>query len=198
MNNEVLDIIISFIKGCKDKENRINVTTDRYYAIGNSWYLLGQIIRNYCVDINHYYISEAAVNKWNDISALPIFNFWYRNIVEMEKDKTVVIHEYVGNSKKFTERELNKGDKFVFRNVFHDEHMVPIKMILDEVLSLEVLNYDSVKDILDKIYICRLLKDEDRMLPTKYNRSTNIQDVINNDYKGIKLIKLNDWKQIFN
>ena len=192
MNNRVLDIIIDFIKGSKDKNLRIvNEENDKYYAICNSYYLLGQIIRSYYIECNHYYISKKSIELWKQISDEPIFKYWYRDSVIMEKDDSLSIHEYTGNSKKFKERTIKKGD------VFHDEHIVPIKMIVDELLNLENPNYDSVIKILDKIYICRILKDEDRSIATKYNRSTDFNKVIQNEYKNIELIKLEDWKQIF-
>ena len=197
MDSKVLNIIIEFLNGCKNDGKIVDENKDEYCAIHNCHYLLGQIIRNYHVEYNHYYISENALEFWKKITDKPFFKFWYRDKVTMEKEDSVVVKEYVGNSKHHTERELNINDKFTFRDVFHDEHMVPIKMILDELLALDNPNYDNVKKILDKIYICRMLKEEDRDLENKYNRSTNINEVINNDYKNIKLIQLKSWDQKF-
>ena len=199
MENKVIDIIIDFLIGWKNN-NRIELRdeSNKYCAIANCHYLLGQIIRNYHVEFDHYYVSESAINKWKEITDEPLFKYWYRDQVIIAKDNDVTLLEYVGNSNNYKETTLSKGDKFVFRNVFHDEHMVPIKMILDELFALENPNYENVKKILDKIYICRMLKKEDRDLENKYNRSTDINVVINTDYKNIKLVKLEGWNQKFN
>ena len=42
-----------------------------------------------------------------------------------------------------------------------------------------------------------MLKKEDRELESKYNRSTDINEVIKTDYKNIKLFKLQGWEQLF-
>ena len=199
MNNRVLDIIIDFLNGWKSKDDKIELKDENgnYCAISNCHYLLGQIIRNYHVECDHYFISEEAISKWKEITDDPFFDYWYRRPVEVTKDNEVNVLEYVGNSKTGKTTILKKGDKFVFRNVFHDEHMVPIKMILDELFALDNPDYENVKAILNKIYICRMLKKEDRGISNKYNRSTDINEVINSDYKDIKLVRLQSWKQKF-
>ena len=197
MDSKVIDIIIEFLNGCNNGDKIVDDNKNEYCAIHNCHYLLGQIIRNYHVEYNHYYISEKALELWKKITDETLFDYWYRAKVTMEKEGLLKVKVYVGNSKHYTEMDLSKGKDFTFRDVFHDEHMVPIKMILDELLALDNPNYDNVKKILDKIYICRMLKEEDRDLANKYNRSTNINEVINNDYKNIKLIQLKSWDQKF-
>ncbi len=197
MESKVVNIIIEFLNGCKNEGRIVDDNKDEYCAITNCHYLLGQIIRNYHIEYNHYFISENALDLWKKITDEPFFHYWYRDKVLMTKEESIIVYEYVGNSKKFNERLLKKGDKFTFRDVFHDEHIVPIKMILDELLSLDSPNYDNVKKILDKIYICRMLKSEDRKLVNKYNRSTDINEVLKTDYKDIELIQLQSWNQKF-
>ena len=196
MENNVLDIIIEFIKGYKSKDARI-ASSDGTCVINNCKYLLPQIIRQYGLNANQYYISKEAINLWNKISDKPIFDYWYRDKVLVEKDVQIAASRFVGNSNKEEIVTLKKDESFVFRDIFHDEHIVPIKMIVDELVALDEPNYDNVKAILNKIAVCRMLKTQDRSINHKYNRSTNLDEVLNNDYKDIELHQLKEWKQIF-
>ena len=45
-------------------------------------------------------------------------------------------------------------------------------------VSLPNPDEDSVKAVLEKIYICRILKSEDRALSIKYKRPFDLQEVI--------------------
>ena len=197
MENKVLDIIIEFIKGYNAKDSRL-LSEDGKSGINSCNYLLPQIIRQYCLNVNQIYISTEAINLWNQISGEPIFDYWYRDKVTMTKDGEVEIEEYVGNSNKPKElRKLKKNDTFTFRDVFHDEHIIPIKMIVDELVALKDPNYENVKSILDKLAVCRMLKTQDRKIIHKYNRSTNLCEVFKTDYKDIELQQLKEWKQRF-
>lgn len=70
-------------------------------------------------------------------------------------------------------------------------------MIFDELLKLDFAdndyeNYKKVRGVLDKIYICKVLKEEDRKLNkiAKTKRcSTDYDDILNNEYKkaGIEI-----------
>ena len=84
-----------------------------------------------------------------------------------------------------------KGDSFLYREVFHDEHMITICDIINELLNLEVVSEENVIDILNKIYVCRMLKEEDRNLKPKNHRTTDLKYVIEEVYDkcGIELIK---------
>lgn len=54
--------------------------------------------------------------------------------------------------------------------------------------------YNEIDAILDKIYVCYMLKTEDRKLNkiSKNNRSDNYLDVINNEYKKAG-IEIAEW-----
>ena len=64
---------------------------------------------------------------------------------------------------------------------------------LDLNLDKEVL-YNKLNFILDKIYVCYMLKEEDRKLNkvSKNNRSDNYLEVIDNDYKKAG-IEIAEW-----
>lgn len=179
-NNKVFDLIIDFVNAIKSAENGI-VSNDgeRTYKICGPKYLLGQIIRQYELPPEQYYVSSSAKALWETVSKDDMWKYTYRHYVKCENEKPVMIFEYTGNQNKPSrEREVSKGDGFVFRDVFHDEHMIPVSLIIDKLISLPELNYDNVKNILDSIYICRLLKFEDRNLPVKYKRPFDLQEVI--------------------
>ena len=61
--------------------------------------------------------------------------------------------------------------------------------IIEELLNLPEYDYTSIKNVLDKIYICKMLKSEDRAIENKKKRSLDYREVIVFDYKkaGIEL-----------
>jgi len=69
--------------------------------------------------------------------------------------------------------------------------MITICDIINELLNLEVVSEENVIDILNKIYVCRMLKEEDRNLKPKNHRTTDLKYVIEEVYDkcGIELIK---------
>lgn len=98
---------------------------------------------------------------------------------------------FKGSSSTGVDITLKVGSKFDFRSVFHEDHIVTIKDIIDSLTKLEFTedtqeNYDKVQDVLSRIYTCRVLKEEDRRLNkiSKNSRgTTNYKEVIENVYK---------------
>lgn len=179
MNNQVIDIIIAFISAMNSKENAVvSYYNDKSYKIYSPKYLLGQIIRQYAVQTKHFYLSASAQSLWSKISQDDIWGYSYRDYVKCENEQSVTIYEYRGNeSKPFSIRDIAAGDGFVFNNVFHDEHMIPVNTIIDELTKLKKPDYDNVIEILDSIYICRILKSEDKLIPRKWKRPFDITAV---------------------
>lgn len=169
MGNKVIGIIIDFVKALQSKDRAlISIESNRTYKISSPKYLLGQILRQYELEQNQYYYSTSAKLLWEKLSTQDMWNYSYRQYVHCENDEPVLISEYTGNGNVPREkRKVQRGDGFIFRDVFHDEHMIPISLIIDELVSLPNTNEDSVKAILGNIYICRILKSEDRTLPIK-------------------------------
>ncbi len=190
--NKVIGLIIDFIKAIQSEEKAlISYENGNKYKICSPKYLLGQIIRQYELTPRQYYISENAEFLWENVSTENIWNYYYRKYVKCENDVPVSIQEFTGNANTPRKiREVKKGDGFIFRDVFHDEHMIPISKIIEKLVSLPEPSYDNVKSILDSIYICRLLKSEDRILPIKYKRPFDLQKVISMyNSAGIKINK---------
>ena len=193
---EVLDIIISFIKSFKNSDSNSRPFIYSTYKGGDRWiwntdYLINQILRQIDVPPERFLISKKAKELWESITSEDIRKYYYQEKVTAEYDGAV-IEEYSGASKTpRNTRTLKKNDSFTYKDVFHHEHMIPIKIIIDELIKLkdDELDYEHVDSILSKIYICRILKSEDRKIKNKYNRSSNIDEVIRDVYSEIEVIR---------
>lgn len=159
-----LDMIISLIKAQKTD----NTLSSGKSSIRGAHYLLGQIIRQYVIPDKNHYISKEAKKLWSELSDDNIWNYIYTNPFELKADHE--LSHFVGAEK--TPRpsvKHKKGEKIEFRSVFHDEHIISIEVITKRLCNLSdaELNYEKVKEILDSIVICRILKEEDKKLPRK-------------------------------
>ena len=128
MGNKVIGIIIDFIKALQSEDNALVSTEgDSIYRISNPKYLLGQILRQYELKPCQYYFSTSAMLLWEKLSVQDMWAYYYRQYVHCENEEPVLISEYTGNGNVPREnRKVQRGDKFIFRDVFHDEHMIPI------------------------------------------------------------------------
>ena len=189
--NIVLDIIIEFVKGLKSKDGAIetNVNGKGYY-IHSCKYLLNQILRQWHTPKERYYVSKRAMELWKKLSNDDIGNYYYNNKVTCEFDEPVEVCIYKGSSNNFVKHVLKKGDKFQFNSVFHEEHIVPISVIMEQLCNLQELNYKNVEEILNKISICRILKEEDKVLNanhSKKNRPCDPVKVLNEIYQQARI-----------
>lgn len=189
--NPIIEHIITLIKGAK-ADNRIRYTdpnSGMIYTLGSSRYLLGQTVRQYWIPNDHIFISEAAKETWNRITSQSIRGCSYQATVVFEKDESLTVYEYTGASKTPMVKQLKKGDFFHYRQVFHDEHVVGVEDILDALCELpdDKLNEQNVIGILDHIYICKILKKEDRELQRSGRNTLDVDEAINKFYvpKGI-------------
>lgn len=209
MENNVLDIIICFVESYKNetKEWSPNIQSsykDKKYFIWNTHYLLGQILRQVNIPEDYILLSKGAKEKWEQLSPVgkngsDITNYYYRESLIANCKEPVEVQEYKGSESKGEKRTITNGETFIFRDIFHLEHTIPINVIIDELLKLSNennLNYDSVSSVLNKMYICRMLKEEDRKSidpKHKSKRSIEIETVLKEVYKvdepnGIKII----------
>jgi len=191
MNNAVLDVLIPFIVATKE-EKAISSNDGIVPQMGGTKYLLGQMIRQLCFSRNHYFISKEAKELWEKISSKDIFDYNYRMPVLCENENNVIIKCFKNNSKCYKERTVKQKDFFVYRDVFHDEHMTPVNDIIERLLSLEVPNYENISEILNSIYICKMLKTEDRGLYPKFHRPFILENIVKEVYSpaNIELISL--------
>ena len=175
--NRVFDIIIDFIKAVQSEEQAVVYhNKEATYKIVGPKYLLGQIIRQYELPPEQQYISTAARQLRENLSEDNIWKYCYRQSVRCTNTQPMRILEYRGNEKKpYRARMVTAGDSFVFRDVFHDEHMIPIKVILEQLIRLPQPTYAEIDAALKTIAVCRILKEEDRRIFPKYNREYNLE-----------------------
>lgn len=202
--NEILDVIINLVRGCQqDRGELLLYRNNKTYGLMDCKYLLNKVLRAYKIPSDHYYISKEAKELWENISdpkvsKNDINKQYYKQKIYCEKDCGVSVEIFKGASKDPSGKlKLSKGSSFIYNDVFHDDHIVPIKILIDELVALEgeELNYDEVEKILDKICICRMLKTEDRKLENRYKRDNTVQAVIKNLYKEEPIL-LQDCKKI--
>lgn len=179
-NDEVLNIIISLIKGLKAGGN---LSTNNF-DLKSCKYLLNQTIRQLSLSPDHYLISVAAKQKWEELqTGKDIETCFYRETITCNSNQPVEVLKYKGNAtKNFTTVKLSKGDHFTYREIFHNEHIVPVEKIITQLKELPNLNLKSVKQVIDRIYICRVLKCENAALQSKHKRDGDKDDIIKNLY----------------
>ncbi|MDD4832604.1 MAG: hypothetical protein PHI78_02900 [Clostridia bacterium] len=54
-------------------------------------------------------------------------------------------------------KDLHAKNSFAFREIFHDEHIVPINVIIKQLLSMDP-THENIKSVIGKIGVCKMLK----------------------------------------
>lgn len=205
------DILIALIKSCQKTEidkDRFLPGPDGYEGnLGGPFYLLNQTVRQYWHREGHKCASKKAIELWNKLKLEKnIYDYYYQMPVEYKNEEPVHIKLYVGaKSTPSEEKDIVFSDEnnfFRFRQVFHIEHIVPIGIIIKQLLEIDLSKdkndvYREIEKILNKIYVCYMLKEEDRALNkiSKTKRSDDYLYVLNNDYKKAG-IEIAEWKTI--
>lgn len=202
--NEIFDLIILLTKGAQNKEDglKCNYNNDEY-KLSSCTYLLGQALRQYSKNNGRIFVSKKAYYKWRSLTCGNMADYWYTKCVRcdgpaFENGKAQTLALYKGNSNKPELKCFSKGDKFSYREIFHDEHIIPIASIIEDLKNLKDLSYDSVKNVLDNICVCRILKSEDRSIKNKNARfkcliKTYEESYLQTNQEPIYLI---DWEKI--
>ena len=191
MNDSLImkDIIIHYLNIINAKE-----TTEYNYEVHkkSAKYLLNQTVRLLSIPRSSYYLSKKAKITWDEIITNDdIFNYWYRNPVIKIVESEIEVELYKGaNKKPYDTKTLKAGDKFIFKDVFHDDHVIPMKLVLRRLIDLENPNRENVQEILNDITVCRMLKSEDRKIARMHNRPYDEDEIIKTIYaeKDIVLI----------
>ncbi len=195
--NKVLDIIIRLLDGIRSGNTLTETCADGdQIALNSCNYLLNQVIRQYAVARDHIFVSEKAMECWAKIRSDDITRYTYRDRIVKNTDAYVTVDKYKGGEKRpyKCDCELKYGDQFTYNDVFTDEHVVTVSNIIAELSSLPVCDYDAVKKVLDdRLYICKMLKSEDREIENRKTRSLDYREVIVNDYEdaGITVVGFN-------
>lgn len=203
--NEILDLIVSLTKGVQDKDNELKCHYGGDdYKLGACTYLLGQVLRQYSKNNGRIYVSKKAYEKWKSLTKDEMIKRWYTNGVNcdgptFENGGKQTLYLYKGNSNKPEPIEFKKGDKFAYRQVFHDEHIIPIASIIEDLKNLDDPSYENVGKVLDNICICRILKSEDRNIKNKNARYKCLIRTYDESYKVTKNeepIELINWEKV--
>lgn len=180
MNQAVINAIIALLPTYQSASGR---------NAQNLRYLIGQLIRQYQLPKDNWHISQAADNRWNQLTTDSIWKYHYKDVVTCDKLSSPTTYGlYKGASKTPVQTTLNKNDKFHFRQMFHEDHVIPVSLIIDELKNLNVVNVTTVTSILDQMHMCIILKEEDRKISWTKGRSLKYQQTINNVYTPAGII----------
>lgn len=198
----VLDIIIALTKAVKDTKTFDENNFQYYFEDGENrlWgakYLLGQILRQYRIANDHILVSVAAAKLWKEVTDEEMNKYNYTMRVPVHREKYLEL--YKGAEKTpFYKRVHKEGETFQYRQVFHDEHIIPIADIIEKLIDLDDLSYENVRNILNNIYMCRILKCENIRLNNgnRNKREWSVRKTIEEIYKGKHDIEIVNWEEI--
>ena len=191
MDIEVLDIIIAFVNGAKEEKNYIDDGKNRLWS---ATYLLNQILRQYRIPPERFFVSAAADKRWKELTDKEMKDYNYTMTFPLKADAELAL--YKGAKKDPEDPKIYKaGEKIKYRDIFHDEHIIPISMIIQELKKLAVVNRDNVQKILDNLYICRMLKRESREIDkeNKTNRYWDVNKTVKEIFRDKRNIELIGW-----
>ncbi|MDP2426182.1 MAG: hypothetical protein Q8M70_07515 [bacterium] len=149
---------------------------------GSANYILNQLLRQIKTPKENWYITYKADTLWQQLTTDKIDDYYYKKKVTLSRNEHLSVTTFKGNSKNPNVRPISKGDSFAFREVFHDEHIIPIKIIINQLLKLDKPTYETVVEVLSKISICRMLKTEDRSIYNSHKRSFDLSTIIETTY----------------
>ena len=205
-NITVIDIIIRFVKAIQDtpkvdKKEAYYYMYDGENTLWGAKYLLGQILRQWKIDEDHIFVSVSANELWKEIvgDEVSIRGYDYRKKI-ISKVSRSDVKGYKGASKNHDEKfKIEEGKSFVWNDIFHDDHIIPISKIIDRLLQLKNndLNHENVKKILNDIAICKITKEENHKLDAegyKIKRKETLKETIEKIYKQCN-IDIVDWEE---
>ena len=161
-----------------------NKAEDNEVDNGSLSYLLGQLIRQYDIPKEHRHISKNAQARWDllNVTKGNIEDYHYRNKVTCYPSKPMCFEFYNGAKKKGESRTITKGSHFLFREMFHEDHVIPVSLIKEKLVDLNPINEKEIKEWLEKMHICVILKEEDRKISRTKVRSFDFEETIINVY----------------
>ena len=175
---ESLMCLLKYYKAVSDKVNKDSLH-----------YLIGQTIRQYDIPKDNRHISQAAQQLWDKLTTGNISDYHYRNLVTCDKlTEPVSLCVFSGAEKNGKPKEFKKGDKFIFRELFHEDHVIPVSLILKELAINTPVNYADIENVLNKMHLCVVLKKEDKKLGRTAGRTLSFKDTIDNVYKKNNII----------
>ena len=181
------DAIVESIQTLVTEYKKLTSTSSKNKEdLGSLRYLLLQSIRQYDIPLSHRYVSEAAFKLWNQLTSQSIKDCHYRDRITCDKlNGSINCSKYKGAYGTGNPTTLTTNSTFLFREMFHEDHVIPVSVILDKMSQCSNVNKTSIKCLLDKMYLCVILKEEDRRIGrTKGRNNDDFQTIIDTVYKN--------------
>lgn len=185
-NLTAIENIVNFIKIIQQVESKHPYTINH----GGAKYLLNQTIRQLWLPSGRMYLSIEADKLFKKLGYKDeeIFLYFYRMKITNKNEEAINVNLYKGaSSKPHNNKLLEAGESFLLREVFHDDHIVPITHIIDKLLMIKEPKIENVLEVLKDISVCRMLKDEDRRL-SRTNRPYDEKFIVENLYLGKDIV----------
>lgn len=180
-NDAIINSILCLLAEYKTESAKSNPNKS---SLGSLRYLLLQSIRQYDIPKGNHHLSKGAHDRWTELTTNNIRNYHYRDLVVCDNLSGPVQHAlFNGSNSKGKLTTLTKGFKFHFREMFHEDHVIPVSMILDEMVKMNPVNYASVVNLLNRMHICVILKKEDRRIGRTKGRTTDFRETIKKVYE---------------
>lgn len=188
-----LDIIITFLKARKKSKVDCEQIVKGFYKNAefnfcSAGYLLNQMIREFYVPSDHYLVSKKAKELWDKLTSDDINKYFVGKFIVCDRADNIEVSLYKGNSNMpYESVKIQKNQKILYNSIFHNEHIVTIKDIIDELLKIDIPTPENVSIILNKIYICRMLKSENsNIIAHKHRCSLDYKKILENEYANTK------------
>lgn len=179
-NTVIVDSIQCLLSAYKNELSKSSPNKD---DLASFRYLLGQSIRQFQIPLSNRHISVASDIRWKELSTKKIDDFHYRDTVVCDNLKTTKPYLlFNGAHSNGVQTSLSKNSKFIFRQMFHEDHVIPVSMILEDLLQLQIINRHSIENSLNIMHLCIILKEEDRKIGRTRGRSLDYNKTIANVY----------------
>lgn len=181
-NNAIIKAILILLEEYKAEKSQPK-TIEIESSLKSLKYLINQAVRQYDIPKGNRHVSRAAHARWKELSSNDILNKHYQDKVVCDRlagtSKQYTL--FIGASKKGKPTIITEKG-FRFRQMFHEDHVIPVAMIVDSLIKKGKTNEQTIKKLLNKMHICTLLKAEDHRLPKKEGRFLDFWKTINTAY----------------
>ncbi len=189
-NSAIIKSILCLLKAYKT-EMGLPETDLRQSTLKSLTYLISQTIRHYVLPKSHYHLSQAAYERWEELSDEDIMQKHFQDHVFCDKLEGTSRQYplFVGASKKGILTEITE-EGFSFRQMFHEDHIVPVSMIFEQMILMDKMDAEKVSALLNKMHICTILKEENNRIGRTRDRCLDYRKTINKVYTpaGITLV----------
>ena len=181
-NKAIIGSILHLLKGYQQEMTR---PIPNVRDLDNLHYLLGQSIRQYDIPSGNHHVSQEAHRRWTELSTDDINKYHYKDKVVCDNLCGSVTYDYYKGANKFGEpATLSKGSVFDFRQMFHEDHVIPVSLILGQMIQMQTPNNKAIENLLNKMHLCIILKEEDRKIGRTKGRSLVYSDTIEKVYNS--------------